>query len=383
MIEIKEKEHCCGCSACVQICPADCIRLVEDREGFLYPHCNNDACINCGKCEDVCPVLNKSESLDQLKGCYVCYSSSEIIRKNSSSGGIFSVFAEEILKDGGIVYGAAFDSDFKVHHVRIDHLDQISAIQRSKYLQSRIEDTYVRTKNDLLNGRKVLYSGTNCQIEGLKRYLGRDYSSLVTVDILCHGTPSPMVWKLYLSFINDKYSGKVIDVNFRNKELGWKNFSLKINYDSDEHYEESFKKDTFMNLFLSNVILRPSCYNCQFKDVSRVSDITIGDAWGIKKIIPEMDDDKGTSLLIIHTEKGMEYADKVRNKIHIETIKIDSILPPWADSRVSLKKHPKREEFFERAWKDGKRAFNWWDSYRKRKRLKDRMVGKIRSILER
>ena len=382
MIEIKEKEYCCGCGACAQKCPAHCIEMIEDREGFLYPQCNKDECINCRLCEDVCPVLNKSTATNILKRCFVCCACDDIIRTNSSSGGIFSLLATEILKDGGLVYGAAFDSDFMVHHIRIDNIDQINAVQKSKYLQSRIEDTYISTKNDLIKGRKVLFSGTACQIEGLKKYLGRDYDSLVIVDILCHGTPSPMIWKLYLKSLNAN-NARILDVNFRNKEHGWKNYSLKISYDSNNCYASSFHKDMFMNLFLSDVILRPSCYNCRFKDMSRVSDITLGDAWGIKRIMPEMDDDKGTSLLLIHTEKGMEYLQKITSKVHIKAIELDRILPPGADSRVSVKKHPKREEFFKRVWKYDVKAFKWWEKYSSIKKFKNRFSGKFLSILGR
>ena len=380
MIEIREKKHCCGCGACVQKCPVHCIEMNEDREGFLYPQGNKEKCMNCGCCENVCPVINKSTSAEKLKECYVCYAYDNMVRINSSSGGAFSLLATEILEDGGIVYGAAFDSDYMVHHIRIDHINQLSAVQKSKYLQSRTGDTFIKTKNDLTNGRRVLYSGTTCQIEGLKKYLGQEYNNLITVDLLCHGTPSPMVWKQYLNSLNYKRLRRIIDVDFRNKDLGWKNYSLKISYDSDEYFAVSHNKDTYMNLFLSNVILRPSCYECQFKNINRISDITLGDAWGIKKIAPEMDDNKGTSLLLVHTEKGMEYTDRLRAKMHVETIELNRILPPEEASRVSVKKHPKREEFFKKLWGYGISAFNWWDWQRKRKRLKDNIKRKIQLV---
>lgn len=381
MIEIKEKEYCCGCGACAQKCPVHCIEMVEDKEGFLYPRCKIESCINCEQCVSVCPVLNKSEGMNSLKGCYVCYSCDDEIRVNSSSGGLFSLLATETLEDGGTVYGAAFDSDYMVHHIRIDHINQICAIQKSKYLQSRIEDTYVGVQKDLQDGRSVLFSGTSCQIEGLKKYLGREYDRLLTVDILCHGTPSPMIWRVYLNSLNRNKTNRIIDINFRNKELGWKNYSLKISYDTDEYYSISHYNDIYMNLFLSDVILRPSCYNCQFKDINRAADITLGDAWGINKILPIMDDDGGTSLLLIHTEKGTEYVERLSGKIRIEPIELNQILPRGADSRVSVKKHPKREVFFERVWKYDTKAFNWWDGYRKRKRHKEKLLGKIRSFI--
>ena len=383
MIEIKEKEYCCGCGACAQKCPVHCIEMVEDKEGFLYPRCNIERCVNCEQCVSICPVINKSTGIDRLKGCYVCYSCDDVIRVNSSSGGLFSLLAMETLKEGGTVYGAAFDSDYMVHHIRIDHINQIYAIQKSKYLQSRIEDTYVSAQKDLQDGRRVLFSGTSCQIEGLKKYLGREHDRLLTVDILCHGTPSPMIWRLYLNSLNKNNSKRIIDINFRNKELGWKNYSLKISYDTDEYYSISHYYDTYMNLFLSDVILRPSCNNCQFKDINIAADSTLGDAWGINKILPIMDDDRGTSLLMVHTEKGEEYVKKLKNKIHFESIELDKILPPGADSRVSVKKHPKREEFFERVWKYDTKAFVWWEGHRKRKTFKDKLVRKIYSIIVR
>ena len=201
MIKIDKKQKCCGCSACVQVCPKQCIEMKEDSEGFWYPQVKRDVCVKCGLCEQVCPIIQEDShkySYEGIVSSYSAYSNKEEIRLASSSGGIFTILAEQIILDGGIVFGAAFDENYLVHHIAIDTIEGLSQLRGSKYLQSRIENTYIEAKKYLDSDCNVLFSGTACQIAGLKRFLRKEYENLLTVDVLCHGVPSQKVWKLYL-----------------------------------------------------------------------------------------------------------------------------------------------------------------------------------------
>jgi len=243
------------------------------------------------------------------------------------------------------VFGAAFDEDFIVHHIKIDKMEELWKLQGSKYLQSCIGDTFKETEQFLKQGRTVLFSGTCCQIEGLKHFLGREYDNLLTIDVLCHGVPSPKLWKSYWDEKNRLY-GKGLSVSFRNKESGWKQYSVKFTFENGVVYKESFYTDSYMKLFLNNICLRPSCHDCKFKSLNRLSDISLGDSWGIEKYKPHMDDDKGTSVVLIHSEKGKKLFDLCKEKMTFEEAEIDKILPPSADSRKSVLMHPRRKKFF-------------------------------------
>ena len=346
MIEIKEKENCCGCGACVQACPQKCISLVDDVEGFWYPQVDIEKCIQCGKCDNVCPILDYEEKQQDVKS-YVAYTTNDDIRKESSSGGLFTLLAEDVLDDDGIVFGAAFDDEFMVYHTSVANKVDLAKLKGSKYLQSRIENTFMEAKVALDNGIKVLFTGTACQIEGLKKYLGRQYDNLMTVDILCHGVPSPKVWRSYLKE-REKEIGNIKYINFRNKSTGWKRYSIEILGDNSKEYKKEFFRDSFLRLFLGNISLRESCYACKFKGLSHPSDITLGDCWGIGKYIPEMDDDKGTSVVLIHSIAGEKMYKAIESKVKMSNVEIDEAIPPTVNARMSAKLHPRREEFFQR-----------------------------------
>ena len=249
MIQIKDKSVCCGCSACVQICPKQCISLKEDKEGFLYPTVNHAFCVECGKCEKVCPELHPFEVHEPLK-VYAAKHQDDAVRKVSSSGGIFTLLADMVIDEGGVVFGACFDSDWSVVHDFTETHEGLQAFRGSKYLQSRIGNTYRQAEVFLKAGRKVLFTGTPCQIAGLKKYLHKDYENLLAVDFVCHGVPSPLVWKKYLEeiiacqceknsvllhsnpFISERGSmagiRKIDAISFRNKNLGWKKYSFAL-----------------------------------------------------------------------------------------------------------------------------------------------------------
>lgn len=304
MIGIKDKHNCCGCAACVQRCPRRCILLSEDSEGFLYPDVDVENCINCGLCETVCPELNQSGKRSPIK-TLAAINNDESIRLKSSSGGVFSLLAERIIHNGGVIFGARFDEKWEVVIGCTETTDGIAQFRGSKYLQARTGDSYYRCEQYLKIGRQVLFSGTPCQVAGLKRYLGKEYGNLITVDVVCHGVPSPKVWRKYL----DETVGvsNVKGVSMRDKMEGWHNYHLSISYadgDKSKILSSPYGTNDYMRAFLKNMILRPSCYQCKFRELRSGSDITIGDYWGINNIRPEMNDDKGTGLVLVNTEKG-------------------------------------------------------------------------------
>lgn len=364
MISIKEPKDCCGCNACTQKCPKHCIVLQEDYEGFLYPKVNTDLCIDCGLCEKVCPVINQEARQEPLH-VYAAINLNERIRYESSSGGIFTLFAEQIIQEQGVVFGACFDENWEVKHTYTETIEGISAFRGSKYIQSRIEDNFIKVEKFLKSGRKVLFSGTPCQIAGLKRFLRKDYENLLTVDFICHGVPSPKIWRMYLdemyrnltkhksrksTFSNIPDTKKNIEtINFRHKALGWKEYSFFIKYHTQgesKEFSELFKQNMFMKAFLSDMILRPSCYHCPAKNGKSQSDITIADFWHIHRILRNFDDDKGTSLVFMNNSKGKEFFHLIIDKIRYEEVRYYDVKPLAKGLREVLNEHKNRTLFF-------------------------------------
>lgn len=349
MISINKKDNCCGCYACVNVCPKDCISMEEDSEGFNYPCVDKSKCVDCTLCEKVCPIINKdkvAQGSNEEDNTYVAYTKNATVRKNSSSGGMFTELAESVLKNNGVVFGCAFDDDFNAHHIMVNNSSDLEKLRGSKYIQSQIESTYKEAERLLKNGQLVLFSGVACQIAGLNSYLRKDYNNLITVDVLCHGVPSGKAWRKYIDDNQKRHNAKLNKYYFRNKDNGWKVFTVKQMYMDNQGESSPFNKDSFMQLFLGEVCLRPSCHNCRFKDIRRPSDITLGDCWGVQNYMPEMDDDKGTSVVIAHTKKGVNILNSVKNNLVIKKAKLDRALPPTADSRKSVLPHKNREIFF-------------------------------------
>lgn len=318
MIQISDKSHCCGCAACVQRCPKQCIILSEDEEGFLYPKVDITNCIECGLCEKVCPVLHQGTPKFP-DTCYAAINPNEKIRKESSSGGIFTAIASVVLAEGGVVFGARFDTDWSVMHDYTETYEGLAAFRGSKYLQSRIGNTFHQAEDFLKAGRKVLFTGTPCQISGLRRYLRKDYPNLLAMDFICHGVPSPLVWQRYLQEVQEKQTNtKISQIYFRDKTFGWKKFSIKINQKKDLEeitiISEPFPQNIYMQGFLKDIYLRPSCYSCTAKSMKSGSDLTIGDFWGIHQTLPNWDDDRGTSCVLIQTGKGKKYFEQAKLK---------------------------------------------------------------------
>lgn len=347
MINVKNKEDCCGCSACSNICPQHCIRMEFDEEGFLYPEVDEKRCINCNLCVKVCPVLNPISGQQEQPLCFVAYARDGTLRMNSSSGGIFGVLAQYVLSCGGTVFGAGFDSNLSVVHRGVDSIDQLHKIQGSKYVQSDILDSYIQVKKLLLNDKLVLFSGTECQIAGLRSYLGgAEYPNLITIDVLCHGVPSPKVMKKYFLWQEKENNSKIAEAYFRDKTWGWKNYSILLNFSNHSKYQCKATQDCYMKLFLSNICLRPSCYTCHFKGYNRLSDLTLGDAWGVENHLPEMDDGKGTSVILVHTDKGNQLLALVKEKICIKEADLIQAIPPTAASIQFAVPHMNRGLFF-------------------------------------
>lgn len=319
MIQIKDKSACCGCAACVQRCPKQCISLKEDKEGFLYPIVDKNTCINCGLCEKVCPIIGPNDPREPLK-VYAAKHKDDEIRMKSSSGGIFTLLAEQIIDEGGVVFGSRFDEYWEVMHDYTETKEGLAVFRGSKYVQSRIGNTFQQAENFLKQGRKVMFTGTPCQIAGLKRFLRKEYENLLAVDFVCHGVPSPKVWRMYLdetlarqgigkntvlshAMLRQKF---IRSVEFRSKSTGWKKFSFaltltKASADGEGNsvlLSSIFEENLFMQAFLNDLILRPSCYQCVCKAGRSGADITMGDFWGIEKIRPELDDDKGCGLVL-------------------------------------------------------------------------------------
>lgn len=275
--------------------------MQEDEEGFLYPHVDKENCINCGLCEKVCPVINQSEPHKPLK-VYAAKNPNEEIRMASSSGGIFTLLAERTINNGGVVFGAKFNDKWEVVHDFTETVEGIAPFRGSKYVQSTIGDNFQKAEQFLKQGREVLFTGTPCQIAGLHKYLRKDYSNLIAVDVVCHGVPSPLVWREYLKEISGNETLK--SISFRDKSTGWKSYSTKYAF-KDKCIMQKASKDIYIQGFLKNLYLRPSCYACPSKAGKSESDITIADYWGIQVKHQELDDDKGVGLILVNNEKGL------------------------------------------------------------------------------
>lgn len=361
MIQITDKYKCCGCEACAQKCPRQCIQMRTDKEGFWYPEVNKIECIDCGLCEKVCPIINSNEIKRPLK-VYAAINPNEEIRQNSSSGGIFSLLAQYVLSEEGVIFGAKFNNKQEVIHGYCENVEELSAFRGSKYVQSRIGDSYKQAEAFLKVGRKVLFSGTSCQIAGLHKFLRKEYENLLTIDVVCHGVPSPLVWKKYYEevllkkVVKEKGGGQPIIsdmyISFRDKSNGWKKYNFLVKNAHDTLYKECFRENPFMKIFLQNISLRPSCYACPAKLGKSGSDITLGDYWGIEHYYPEMDDDKGTSLVMINTEKGfdifLQMKCKVQETTYVQTFEYNPFIersvqePVW---RSFFFKKLKKEDY--------------------------------------
>lgn len=281
-----------------------CISMQIDNEGFWYPLVDKNECIECGMCEKHCPVKKSKRNYRDIEG-YAAINKNSTVQKRSSSGGVFTLLAEYVLENGGVVYGAAFDEEYMVRHIGVERIHELGKLQGSKYVQSQMGSIYLEVKEKLNRGKIVYFSGTPCQVDGLIAFLGKEYDNLICQDIICHGVPSPKIWKQYLKQFNIEKNAKIL---FRDKRTGWESYSFTI--DQREKYTQRASENLYMKVFLNNLCLRPSCYQCHSKGNFRKSDITLGDFWGVEKVCSEMYNEKGTSLILINSEKGKKFLEK-------------------------------------------------------------------------
>lgn len=344
-VSAKEKDKCCGCAACANICPRNCISMKRDLEGFEYPEVDKTSCINCNLCEKTCPMLYAKEG-KSVQLAYAAINKNEKIRMNSSSGGLFYAIAKYIISLGGVVFGAALEERGKrVTHIVVEDIEDLPKLQKSKYVQSEIGTTYIEAKRILDSGKLVLFSGTPCQIKALHLYLNKDYNNLISLDIICHGVPSSQLWEKYIESIEMSSNMKVSKVIFRYKLINWEQLG-RHKIDTRTRVTCKLKHmDPFVQMFLKNYSLRPSCYACNAKE-NKCADITLGDFWGIEKICPEINDGKGVSLVLIRSNKGQELIDKISNGILLKQVSYETALKYNAAEYASAKMPENRTEFF-------------------------------------
>ena len=305
MMTLCEKTICTGCSACAAACPQGCISMARDEEGFLRPQIDRALCIECGMCERSCPVLHVP-AVGQESAAFAAKAAQEDILRQSTSGGIFTLLCRWVLERGGAVFGAAYEEDHSVAHRKIDSEEELPRLRFAKYTQSVMGNTFAQVRQELEDGRHVLFSGTPCQAAGLKTYLGRPYEKLVLVDVICHGVPSPEVWAHYMRYRGETDAAGELPakINMRSKCTGWPSYSVEFSYENGAVYRALNHEDPFMRGFVRDLYLRPSCHDCRFKGASRCSDFTLGDYWGVWSQLPTYDDQRGTSLVLVHSAKG-------------------------------------------------------------------------------
>ena len=374
MEEIVKKNKCTGCTACMNNCPKGAINFEKAKDGFKYPVIDKKKCINCALCKKVCPVLNTSNN-ESINKCYVGYNSKSDERLKASSGSVFSLIAEYILNIGGIVVGAAFDKENHLKHIAVEKKEDLEPLKKSKYLQSDLEYIFSYIK-DQIKERKVLFVGTPCQVAGIKSFI-KNNENLITIDLICHGVPSPKLFEKYVKELEIKNNDKLINYDFRDKSTGWNTYSNKAQFKNKEIVTDR-RKNEYMQLFLSDIALRESCYNCNFKLGNKYSDITLGDFWGIKKCYPEMYNKEGVSAIIINTEAGCELFDSICNKMNYKKCKIDEIMAGNPSLKKSTAYNKKRELFFKDI--DNLSFYEIFNKY-KEKLLFKKIRNKIKKIL--
>lgn len=348
-MELCRIEQCTGCMACYNACGQSSINIEIDKRGFAHPVIDNTKCIECGKCVKTCPVLNPVEKQTKSR-VYAGWIKDSKTRKKSSSGGLFSALAYCCLDNNGVVFGAQYSSDYKsVEHGYVENKHDLAKLMTSKYVQSNINESYRRCKEFLLEGREVLFSGTPCQIAGLRAYLNKSYENLLTIDIVCHGVPSPGVYKDYLSFLEEKRSDIIKKLNFRLKKPRWGNTYLRVDFQKSEPYIASEGSDPFYIWSNRNYSLRDCCHNCAYTSVERVSDITIADFWGFSpRSFKETSFEKGTSLVLINSPRGLETIDSLYGKLFLTERSIDDAIA----GNQMLKQSFETPEDLESFWKD-------------------------------
>jgi len=351
MIKIEDSTKCCGCSACAAACPHSCINILSDKEGFYYPQVDEAQCVDCGVCTAICPVINNKPEIKQDQICCVVQNKNLDILKDSTSGGAFTSFAEYIIKQHGIVVGAAFNEDFLVEHVIVDSIEGLIKFRNSKYVQSYISPTiYKKIKESLESGRPVCFSGTLCQVEGLRAFLG-DYNPrhLLCVDVVCRAVPSPLIFKKYLEYQTYKNKAEVKEIKFRDKKFGYSFPTVCVNYKGRKNYNRGLESDPWLRAFMSGICNRPSCYECVFKKRYRSSDLTLWDCFDYNSKFGNMLPNLGATNVLIQSSKGEQVFKMVASSLIYETVETDKQLSRIKEMTNSTPCDNRRKRFFKDA----------------------------------
>lgn len=377
-----DKNECCGCRACEQICPKKCIRMVK-IEGFLYPQINKNDCINCKMCEQICQ-MNQTEKLKhkEKKSVFAAWNAKEAGIASSTSGGMFPALSDLIIEDGGIVYGAVLEINSKeVLIKRAETLNDREAMRKSKYVWSNTENTYSEIKKELNNGRKVLFSGTPCQVAGLRSFLRRDYEKLFCIDIICHGMPSNIVFQSYVEYLEREYHSGIRKFEFRYKKEGIMKSCYHIEFENGVVLEEGLGENAYSRTYNSLIAHMPMCNQCPYATGDRVSDITIGDFWGIEKIDSKSMNASGTSMVIINTKKGEELWENSLKKISYHEEDINEAMKCNPALCRPNKRHPWKKGFMKCIERDGfKKAFTLYIKIGNKPMIIYRIFRKIKEI---
>ena len=348
MIEIKDKKDCCGCTACESSCPKKCIVMESDEEGFIYPVIDLNQCVHCNICEQVCPQDKKTIRDNTIPETVVARDKRKKILSIGTSGSIFTSIIECTLAEHGVVYGVIVDKDNIVRHIRVDSMQdyRLSKIPCSKYVKSEIRGIYPQVKSDLQGGKKVCFSGTPCQVAGLKSFLKKEYSNLICVDVICRGNPSPLFWKRFAEYLEKKYNSKIADVRFRNKTYGYHSGTMKVSFENGKIYYGSARTNYYLRAFFADLCSRPSCYKCQFKHIQHMSDLTLYDSWHAAELADLQDDDKGYTNIIIQSSKGKKLLDELKTieKYPVDTLKAVELDGVMVENSVNW--NEKRDDFF-------------------------------------
>lgn len=327
MITLASLEACTGCSACKAVCPKGAISMTPDSEGFLRPSIDATLCVQCHACERVCPVLHPGTK-DESPTCYAAKSMDDTVRMASSSGGIFSVLAKAIFARGGVVFGCVWEMPSLVAiHAKAENEEELAAMRGSKYVQSDLRETFREAKASLEAGRAVLFSGTPCQIAGLNRFLGKAYATLFMVEIICHGVPSPAVFEKCKADVEALHHHRLTSFAFRKKSPSWRQGKVCYTFDHGEVIDgKCYLDDTYVKAFLKDLSLRPSCYQCVAREGRSGADITLGDFWGIEKVCPQLDDDRGTSAVLVHTAKGRVLWNEIVASLEVQPVTVAEVV---------------------------------------------------------
>ena len=372
-LKYKNKNACNGCGACIYVCPKHCISMKEDEEGFLYPVIDEEKCIHCNKCKNVCSNYNVSKS--ELNDAYIAINKNEEERKMSASGGMFYILAKYTINKGGVVFGVKYDKNLNAVHDFAITLDKCQEFMGSKYVRSKNDGIYEKVLQLLLEDKYVLFTGTPCQISGLKTFLNKDYEKLITCEIICHANPSPKVFNEYKKELELKNNAKIKNIAFRSKKNGWSNSTPIIEFENGEEIEDK----TFYTAFIAELFNRPSCHTCPFVGENRQADFTIGDLWGIQEIEPEMNDNKGVSLLLINSRKANNIFNQINENMKYK--KIDKKIALSYNHNTCVPPNKNRRKFFNKLSKNDGNLIKYMKKYSHRSFIQ-RVKGKLNKIIK-